>query len=115
MDTRLRLLLVLGGLPTPEVFDPAYSGARLAIEYDGTVHGSRVFSADDRWRDATTSGYGWQTVTAGRHCASSGTTSCSAGAAPSPRSVRPWRTARVRQESGRLGDRSTLRSNSTGY
>jgi very-short-patch-repair endonuclease len=76
MDTRLRLLLVLGGLPTPEVqhellgeygfvvarFDLAYAGARLAIEYDGTVHGSRVFSADDRWRDATTSGHGWQTL-----------------------------------------------------
>jgi hypothetical protein len=76
METRLRLVLVLGGLPPPEVqhelldeygfvvarFDLAYPGARLAIEYDGVAHGSRMFSADDRWRDATTSGHGWQTL-----------------------------------------------------
>jgi hypothetical protein len=76
METRLRLILVLGGLPRPAVqhelldehgfvvarFDLAYPQARLAIEYDGGGHAGRVFSADDRWRDATTSGFGWQTL-----------------------------------------------------
>lgn len=52
METRLRLLIVLAGLPEPTVnhqvldgdgnvvrrFDLAYVGARLAIEYDGRQH-----------------------------------------------------------------------------
>lgn len=52
METRLRMLLVLGGLPRPEaqvpLFDDSgrflgrpdlyYSDARLAIEYDGVIH-----------------------------------------------------------------------------
>ena len=50
METRLRVLLVLAGLPTPEVqvtvsadgrtfrFDLAYPQERIAIEYDGAHH-----------------------------------------------------------------------------
>ncbi len=51
METRLRLALVLGGLPVPEVQTPLhekgsllgrvdlyYPEARLAIEYDGQTH-----------------------------------------------------------------------------
>ena len=52
MDTRLRMVLVLGGLPRPkvqiEIFDDEgefagridlyYEGCRLGIEYDGATH-----------------------------------------------------------------------------
>jgi hypothetical protein len=76
METRLRLLLVLGGLPAPEVqyrlldeygfavarFDLAYPEQKLAIEYDGHAHATRVLSNDDRFRDGTTGSYGWHTM-----------------------------------------------------
>lgn len=59
MESRLRMLLVLGGLPEPEVnlviqgedgfplrrYDLAYPRARTAIEYDGRHHVERV----DQW------------------------------------------------------------------
>ena len=59
METRLRLLLVLGGLPEPEIaheiirtdgrrrirFDLSYPGLRLAIEYDGRQHAHST----DQW------------------------------------------------------------------
>lgn len=71
-ETRLRLLLVLSGLPTPEVqyplydargepwvrFDLAYPEALLAIEYDGEEHDDPL----DRVRDTRTSALGWQTL-----------------------------------------------------
>ncbi len=76
METRLRLLLVLAGLPAPAVqhelvdaygfvvarFDLAYPDARLAVEYDGRGHARREFSKDDRWRDGTTGDLGWHTM-----------------------------------------------------
>jgi very-short-patch-repair endonuclease len=76
METRLRLLLVLAGLPPPAVqyelhdafglviarFDLAYPEARLAIEYDGLGHARRAFTNDDRWRDGTTGDHGWHTM-----------------------------------------------------
>jgi very-short-patch-repair endonuclease len=76
METRLRLTLVRGGLPRPEVqyrvldeygfplarLDLAYPLARLAIEYDGAGHLDRRRWASDRARDATLAGEGWQTL-----------------------------------------------------
>lgn len=61
METRLRLLLVLAGLPEPEVdhhvvdtdgvvlrrLDLAYAAARVAVEYDGRHHVERV----ETWYD----------------------------------------------------------------
>jgi very-short-patch-repair endonuclease len=65
MESRVRVLLVCGGLPTPvsqfEVFDPpghfvarldlAFPEAKLAVEYDGAQHWQQR-RADDRRRDA---------------------------------------------------------------
>lgn len=79
-ETRLRLLLVRGGLPTPEVqyrimdehgfalarVDLAYPAAKLAIEYDGAHHFTRRGGERDRERDAELAGYGWQTLRVGR-------------------------------------------------
>lgn len=58
METRLRLLIVLAGLPEPKVnlkiyedgrllyrFDLSYPGLRLAVEYDGRQHRED----DDQW------------------------------------------------------------------
>ncbi|MFP5020204.1 DUF559 domain-containing protein [Pseudonocardia phyllosphaerae] len=70
-ETRLRLLLVLAGLPSPAVqhwvrppygrdvhFDLAYPEALLAIEYDGGDHDDEL----DRDRDVRTSALGWHTL-----------------------------------------------------
>lgn len=71
-ETRLRLLLVLAGLPVPEVqhrlrdgragvdvrFDLAYPEAKLAIEYDGEAHDDAL----DRVRDLRTAALGWHTL-----------------------------------------------------
>lgn len=71
METRLRLLLVLAGLPRPVAqhvvhdasgrfvarLDLAYPRAKLAVEYDGAFHWSQR-RADDRRRDALR-GLGW--------------------------------------------------------
>lgn len=67
-ETRLRLLLVLSGLPRPQVqyrisdgefrFDLAYPRARLAIEYDGDEHDDTL----DRARDLRTAALGWHTL-----------------------------------------------------
>jgi hypothetical protein len=75
-ETRVRLALVLAGLPAPEVqyevidewgrpvarLDLAYPARRVAIEYDGAVHFDEVKARSDRQRDAILAGYGWQTV-----------------------------------------------------
>lgn len=71
MESRLRMLLVLAGLPCPEVqftlvddrhviarFDLAYPAARLAIEYDGEGHVDDL----DRRRDIRTGRLGWYTA-----------------------------------------------------
>jgi hypothetical protein len=64
METRVRLLIVLAGLPSPELqvlirdhagrivarADLGYESARLAIEYDGALHWAQR-RADDRRRD----------------------------------------------------------------
>lgn len=71
-ETRLRLLLVLAGLPVPDVqhrlrderadvdvrFDLAYPEAKLAIEYDGAAHDDVL----DRARDLRTAALGWHTL-----------------------------------------------------
>lgn len=76
METRLRLGLVLGGLPPPSVqyvisdeygfalarADLAYPHATLAIEYDGAHHFSAWRARRDRQRDAELAGYGWLTL-----------------------------------------------------
>lgn len=76
METRLRLLLVLGGLPAPAVqfrvvdgqgvvrarVDLAYPAARLALEYDGEYHFDAEFSRRDRHRDLELGDIGWHTM-----------------------------------------------------
>ncbi|MBV9313904.1 MAG: DUF559 domain-containing protein [Pseudonocardia sp.] len=80
METRLRLDLIRGGLEVPEVqleirdeygvvlarVDLAYRDAKLAIEYDGSVHYTRRRGERDRQRDAMLAGYGWETLRLGR-------------------------------------------------
>ena len=79
-ETRLRLALVRAGLPLPEVqypvvdeygFDPAtvdlaYPPARLAIEYDGATHYTRLQGEVDRRRDNELAAQGWETARLGR-------------------------------------------------
>lgn len=76
MESRLRLVLVLDGLPAPasqyEVRDAngvvlarvdlAYPEARLALEYDGAHHFDAEFSRLDRQRDLQLDELGWQTM-----------------------------------------------------
>ena len=76
LETRLRLNLVLGGLPPPEVqhrvrdahgfvlarVDLAYPQARLAIEYDGDTHFTPARSRADRRRDLLLADLGWHTM-----------------------------------------------------
>ncbi|HTF52707.1 MAG TPA: DUF559 domain-containing protein [Pseudonocardia sp.] len=70
METRLRLLLVLGGLPAPSVQYPvvdarellgrvalAYPDASVGIEYDGDSH--RETFGTDRRRDVAMAAAGW--------------------------------------------------------
>jgi very-short-patch-repair endonuclease len=71
----LRLALVRDELPVPEVqyrvedeygfvlarLDPAYPQAKLAIEYDGSLHLDPRRTIRDRERDAVLAGYGWET------------------------------------------------------
>ena len=73
MESRLRLNLVLGGLPAPQVqyrvvdphgfvlarVDLAYPTARLAIEYDGSTHFTPARSRADRSRDLALADVGW--------------------------------------------------------
>src|SRR5262249_59898246 len=71
MESRLRMILVLGGLPRPEVQvelrdgrgsflarpDLLYPAARLAIEYDGTTHPDHLVSDNRRQNRLHTAGY----------------------------------------------------------
>ena len=72
METRLRLVLVLRGLPQPEVqhwvegpagqrarLDLAYADLRIGIEYDGDQHRDRGEFAADRRRDNWLGQLGW--------------------------------------------------------
>ena len=73
METRLRLLLVLAGLPTPEVqyevwhagrfygrLDLAYPELRLGIEFDGKLHVQAARSAADIRRTNGLLELGWR-------------------------------------------------------
>jgi hypothetical protein len=76
METRLRLVLVLGGLPPPVCqyrvrdgsghvlarVDMAYPRARLALEYDGRHHFDDLNSRRDRHRDLLLDELGWHTM-----------------------------------------------------
>lgn len=76
METRLRILLVGGGLPAPAVqyrvvdeygfvlarVDLAYPAAKLAIEYDGGHHFTTARARRDRVRDADLADLGWETT-----------------------------------------------------
>jgi hypothetical protein len=78
METRVRLLLVLSGLPRPEVqlvildrarrfvarADLGYDAARLLVEYDGAFHWEQR-RADDRRRDAMRV-LGWTVIVVSR-------------------------------------------------
>jgi very-short-patch-repair endonuclease len=75
-ETHLRLVLVLGGLPVPEVqfrirdgrgevvarADLAYPAAMLAAEYDGSDHFDDARSRSDRARDLLLGDLGWLTL-----------------------------------------------------
>lgn len=77
METRLRMLLVLAGLPEPAVnlriraadgellrrHDLAYTAARVLIEYDGRLHVERIqqWEPDLHRREASDDG-GWRTL-----------------------------------------------------
>jgi very-short-patch-repair endonuclease len=73
MESRLRLLLVLAGLPRPEVqfsvpearvrFDLAYPQVKLAIEFDSDDHEDDL----DRNRDVRTGQIGWYTARFTKH------------------------------------------------
>lgn len=76
METRLRLLIVLAGLPEPLIdvqlnrpdgtlyrrIDLAYPAARLAIEYDGVHHEERGQRAQDLERREELESQGWTFV-----------------------------------------------------
>jgi len=76
MESQLRLLLVLAGLPAPEVqypvvdpygfviarLDLAYPAAMLAITYDGGQHFTDRRSRADRRRDLDVADLGWLTL-----------------------------------------------------
>jgi very-short-patch-repair endonuclease len=71
METRLRMILVLGGLPRPRVQvelrdasggflarpDLLYPEARLAIEYDGSNHRNRLVADNRRQNRLQRAGY----------------------------------------------------------
>ena len=70
METRLRLVLVLAGLPRPRVqvslgnedtflgrADLYYAGPRLIIEYDGGTHRDRLAYDDRRQNRLVDAGY----------------------------------------------------------
>jgi very-short-patch-repair endonuclease len=68
MESRIRLAIVLGGLPCPVVQHPvgayrldlAYPGVRLGIEYDGAEHRTQERSLRDLDRQAWLTAAGWR-------------------------------------------------------
>ena len=76
-ETRLRLALINGGLPEPELQVPAdiddpsspradlgYPWAKLAIQYDGEHHFAPAQQNRDQMRDATFEAHGWKVLLA---------------------------------------------------
>lgn len=75
-ESRLRLAMWRAGLPHPEVqypvideygfvlarLDLSYPQAKLAIEYDGSTHFTRLQGERDRRRDAVLAARGWLTL-----------------------------------------------------
>ena len=79
METRLRVALTRAGLPPEPRYlvrdeygfalarvDLAYPAAKLAIEYDGSIHFNRTRAELDHDRDTQLAGQGWQTVRVNR-------------------------------------------------
>lgn len=70
METRIRLALIDGGLPAPEVqfplgpyrLDMAYPAAMLAVEYDGEHHRTPEQARYDLERQAFVDARGWTIV-----------------------------------------------------
>lgn len=70
METRIRLAIVLDGLPLPVLQHPvgpyhldlAYPGIRLGIEYDGAEHLTKERRLRDLRRQAYLSGNGWEVL-----------------------------------------------------
>lgn len=70
METRIRLAIVLGGLPPPVLQHPvgpyrldlAYPGIRLAMEYDGAEHRTQERAHRDLDRQAYLSDAGWRVL-----------------------------------------------------
>jgi very-short-patch-repair endonuclease len=68
MESRIRLIIVLDGLPVPVLqhpvgpflLDMAYPGIRLAIEYDGEAHRTQERAMRDLERQAYLSAAGWK-------------------------------------------------------
>jgi very-short-patch-repair endonuclease len=96
METRIRLIVVLDGLPVPVLQHPvgpffldlAYPAIRLAIEYDGKEHRVQQRAMRDLDRQAYLSDAGWKVL---RFTAAQVM-------------VRPWEVAaRVREELARRG------------
>jgi very-short-patch-repair endonuclease len=75
-ESRLRVVLAVGGLPAPTVqyrvrdrsgrviarVDLAYEEAKIALEYDGEHHFDDEFSRKDRLRDLRIGDFGWLTL-----------------------------------------------------
>jgi very-short-patch-repair endonuclease len=70
MESRVRVVIVLDGLPVPVLQHPvgpflldlAYPGIRLAIEYDGEAHREQVRAMRDLDRQAYLSAAGWKVL-----------------------------------------------------
>jgi very-short-patch-repair endonuclease len=70
MESRIRLVIVLAGLPVPVLQHPigpffldlAYPAIRLAIEYDGRAHREQVRAMRDLDRQAYLSDAGWKVL-----------------------------------------------------
>jgi very-short-patch-repair endonuclease len=70
MESRIRLAIVLGGLPAPVVqhpvgpycLDMAYPGRRLGVEYDGREHRTPERARRDLIREGYLGRAGWEVV-----------------------------------------------------
>lgn len=81
MESRIRMALVLGGVPSPVLQHPvsvdgrryrldlAYPGLRLAIEYDGELHRTQLRAHADLLREADLTRLGWTVLRFDAHTA----------------------------------------------
>lgn len=81
MESRIRMAIVLGGLPAPVLQHPvsldgrryrldlAYPEHRLAIEYDGELHHSQLRARADLLREADLTRLGWTVLRFDAHTA----------------------------------------------